>query len=265
MATVTIDVPDDAFAILHRSPKELTQEMRLAAAMLWYTQGRISHGKAAEFAGISRMDLIDALAGAKLPAFHVDIEELREELAGAVEADPGTLSAADAERFYQYLGAWKGPLATREAQQETQAFWRSSGASGIRWLVQRLRTEHHIDALHGVASLLSDLGDVILGPIFEELAREPSSDQALALLWALGSLSDSEASPRLEGVQAELVLVDLLQNDAPDIREAAATAMRLLPAQRASRWLSHRLRIEANPDVRTAIEGELERPRPTKV
>ena len=87
MATVTIDLPDDAFAILHRSPRELTQEMRLAAAMLWYTQGRISHGKAAEFAGISRMDFIDALAAAKLPAFHVDTDELREELARARHAD----------------------------------------------------------------------------------------------------------------------------------------------------------------------------------
>jgi predicted HTH domain antitoxin len=92
MATVTIDVPDDAFAILHRSPKELTQEMRLAAAMLWYTQGRISHGKAAEFAGISRMDFIDALAAAKLPAFHVDIDELREELARARHADRGRIA-----------------------------------------------------------------------------------------------------------------------------------------------------------------------------
>lgn len=87
MATVTIDVPDDAFATLHRSPKELSQEMRLAAAMLWYTQGRISHEKAAQFAGISRMDFIDALAAAKLPAFHVDIDELREELARARHAD----------------------------------------------------------------------------------------------------------------------------------------------------------------------------------
>src|SRR3954447_25737161 len=87
MATVTIDVPDDAFAILHRSPRELGQEMRLAAAMLWYTQGRISHEKAAQFAGISRIALIDALAAAKLPAFHVDMDELREEIENAGQAD----------------------------------------------------------------------------------------------------------------------------------------------------------------------------------
>jgi predicted HTH domain antitoxin len=87
MATVTVDVPDDTFAALHRSPKELSQEMRLAAALLWYVQGRISHEKAARFAGVSRIAFIDALAAAKLPAFHVDVDELMEEVASAREAN----------------------------------------------------------------------------------------------------------------------------------------------------------------------------------
>jgi predicted HTH domain antitoxin len=87
MTAITIEVPGDAFAVLHRSPKELGQEMRLAAAMLWYTQGRISHEKAAQFAGISRIALIDALAAAKLPAFHVDLDDLMEEVQGARQAD----------------------------------------------------------------------------------------------------------------------------------------------------------------------------------
>src|SRR5208337_25324 len=69
MATVTVEVPDDAFKALHRSPQELGREIRLAAAMLWYSQGRISHEKAAQIAGVSRIDLIDALAAARLPAF----------------------------------------------------------------------------------------------------------------------------------------------------------------------------------------------------
>jgi predicted HTH domain antitoxin len=80
MATITIEIPDDAFATLHRSPKELTQEMRLASAMLWYSQGRISHEKAAQFGGVSRIAFIDALAATQLPAFHVDVEELMEEV-----------------------------------------------------------------------------------------------------------------------------------------------------------------------------------------
>jgi predicted HTH domain antitoxin len=86
MATVTIEVPDEAFAALRRSPQELGREMRLAAAMLWYTQGRISHEKAAFLAGVSRLDFIDALAAAKLPAFQVDVDELMEEVEVAHQA-----------------------------------------------------------------------------------------------------------------------------------------------------------------------------------
>jgi predicted HTH domain antitoxin len=86
MPTVTIEVPDDTFVTLHRSAQELGREMRLAAAMVWYTQGRISHEKAAHFAGVSRIDLIDALAAAKLPAFPVDVDELMEEVERARQA-----------------------------------------------------------------------------------------------------------------------------------------------------------------------------------
>jgi len=56
-----------------------------------------------------------------------------------------------------------------------------------------------------------------------------------------------------------LVLADLLQHDDPDIREAAAHAMRLLRPDRAERWLGHRLRDEKNPEVVEAIEGVLSR------
>ena len=45
MATVTVEVPDDAFSALRRSPKEFAREMRLAAAIQWYHQGLVSQGK----------------------------------------------------------------------------------------------------------------------------------------------------------------------------------------------------------------------------
>ncbi len=107
MATVTIEIPDDTLAMLHRSPKELSSEIRLAAAMVWYTQGRISHEKAAQFSGVSRIAFIDALAAAKLPAFHVDVDELMEEVelarqAGREHVAPGlsgsSRSTGDAPR-----------------------------------------------------------------------------------------------------------------------------------------------------------------------
>jgi hypothetical protein len=193
-------------------------------------------------------------------------EELKPFLLASLEgegpdrgAPTRSFSPNDAQRFYDCLGAWRGPLATPKVQQEALGFWRSNGEEGVRWLVRRLRDEHHVDALHGVASLLADLGEVILGPVFEELSAHPSSDQALALLRALGWLSEAEGAPRLEGVQAELVLADLLQDDQADIRAAAAQALRLLSREKALRWLSRRLRDETNQEVRATLEDELQR------
>jgi predicted HTH domain antitoxin len=110
MATVTIEIPDDAFAALHRSPKELSQEIRLAAAMIWYTQGRISHESAAQFSGVSRIAFIDALSAAKLPAFHVDMDELIEEVGCARQAirehvAPGVPGSGESARYAEGGGS----------------------------------------------------------------------------------------------------------------------------------------------------------------
>lgn len=80
MATVTVDVPDSAFSALRRSPAEFAREMRIAAAIQWYHQAIISQGKAAEIAGLSRADFLEALFRARVPASQVSVDELQEEL-----------------------------------------------------------------------------------------------------------------------------------------------------------------------------------------
>jgi predicted HTH domain antitoxin len=83
---IVIELPGDALAPIAESPDAFAREMRLAAAMLWYLQGRVSHERAAQYAGISRIAFIDALAAAKLPAFHVDVDEVMEEVRDARQA-----------------------------------------------------------------------------------------------------------------------------------------------------------------------------------
>ena len=78
-----IELPGDALAPITETPDAFAEEMRLAAAMLWYLQGRFSHERAAQYAGISRIAFIDSLAAAKLPAFHVDVDEVMEEVQDA--------------------------------------------------------------------------------------------------------------------------------------------------------------------------------------
>jgi predicted HTH domain antitoxin len=83
---IQIELPGDALAPIAETPDAFATEMRLAAAMLWYIQGRVSHERAAQYAGISRIAFIDALAAARLPAFHVDVDEVMEEVQNARQA-----------------------------------------------------------------------------------------------------------------------------------------------------------------------------------
>jgi len=45
MRTISFDFPSDVFSALRMSPEEFAREMRLAAAIQWYAQGRISQRK----------------------------------------------------------------------------------------------------------------------------------------------------------------------------------------------------------------------------
>lgn len=81
MAIVAIELPDEAFSAVKRPPPEFALSMRLAAAIHWYAQGKVSMEKAAMIAGLDRADFLDALAAEKVAVFEVDIESLQRELA----------------------------------------------------------------------------------------------------------------------------------------------------------------------------------------
>lgn len=80
MQTISIDLPDTAFAALRKAPDEFVVEMRIAAAVKWYELGELSQGKAAEVAGLTRAEFIDALARFKVSPLQYSAEELAEEL-----------------------------------------------------------------------------------------------------------------------------------------------------------------------------------------
>jgi predicted HTH domain antitoxin len=57
--------------------------LRLAAAVKWYELGTISQSKAAELAGVSRQEFLEALYRFKVSPFQVTTEELAREAADA--------------------------------------------------------------------------------------------------------------------------------------------------------------------------------------
>jgi len=54
--------------------------LRLAAAIYWYSQAKISQEKAAQIAGLDRADFLAALARENADAFVVDFEDLEREI-----------------------------------------------------------------------------------------------------------------------------------------------------------------------------------------
>ncbi len=80
MRTVTLDLPEEVFSALRRSPEEFVRELRLAAAIHWYERGEISQEKAAHVAGLDRTDFLLALARERADAFVVDLDDLKREI-----------------------------------------------------------------------------------------------------------------------------------------------------------------------------------------
>jgi predicted HTH domain antitoxin len=70
---------------LGKEPDELAREMKIAAAVKWYELGEISQGKAAEIAGLNRIEFMDILIRYKVSPFQYTAEELAEEIASLDE------------------------------------------------------------------------------------------------------------------------------------------------------------------------------------
>jgi predicted HTH domain antitoxin len=80
MTHLTLELPEEVFSALRRSPEEFGRELRLAAAIHWYQRGQISQEKAAQVAGLDRTDFLMALAREGVDSFVVDFDDLQREL-----------------------------------------------------------------------------------------------------------------------------------------------------------------------------------------
>ncbi len=83
MTTITVNLPETVFSALHMVPEDFVQEMRIAAAIKWYEQTRISQDKAAEVAGLTRAAFIIELSKAKVSPFQMSEESLKEDMLNA--------------------------------------------------------------------------------------------------------------------------------------------------------------------------------------
>jgi predicted HTH domain antitoxin len=83
MTDLIVQLPESAFAALRKDPAEFATEMRVAASVKWYEMGLISQEKAAEIAGLSRIQFINALNRLHVSPMQYTQEDLAGELKDA--------------------------------------------------------------------------------------------------------------------------------------------------------------------------------------
>ena len=79
MVEVRLQFPAGALAAMRKDPDSFARELRLAAAVKWYEMRLISQGRAAEVAGVSRAEFINALGRHGVTPFQYDADEIMAE------------------------------------------------------------------------------------------------------------------------------------------------------------------------------------------
>jgi predicted HTH domain antitoxin len=79
VSTIMIELPAEVIPDA-TTPEKFAYELRLAAAIHWYSRGEISQGKGAQIAGLDRRSFILALGRAGVDAIQISAEELKAEV-----------------------------------------------------------------------------------------------------------------------------------------------------------------------------------------
>ena len=83
MSTIQIQVPEEALISLKLDADSFARELLLLAAAKLFELGRLSSGRAAQLAGISRVEFLMALGRFQVSPFQMTAEELRQDVLNA--------------------------------------------------------------------------------------------------------------------------------------------------------------------------------------
>ncbi len=83
MEKIVLEIPEEVLISLKETAEEFAQDMRMLTAVKLYQMGRLSSGRAAQLAGVSRVSFLQSLARYGAPIFDLTEEELLQDLKSA--------------------------------------------------------------------------------------------------------------------------------------------------------------------------------------
>ena len=83
MQMATLEYPDEVGLALNVKHEQFVDEIRMAAAAKLFELGRLSSGRAAELAGVSRIRFLHELGNYGVAVFSMSEEELLQDIANA--------------------------------------------------------------------------------------------------------------------------------------------------------------------------------------
>ena len=158
---------------------------------------------------------------------------------------------------FKQIGLLGGRYTKPAERLEEIGFWRQAGSAGARWLIREAEHTSSLTQAWGIADVLASMGAEAVDPIMESLACGASDELADMMLSALGAMSATDVATRADQVAGSLRV--FLRHPDESVRSKAAAATSVLPVQSAAAMLQSRLTEETNPDVRAAIQDELDR------
>lgn len=85
MEKIVFEIPEEILISLKETPSEISRDIRMLAVVKLYEMGKLSSGRAAQLAGVSRVSFLQSLSRYGVSLFELSPEELKRDYENAVK------------------------------------------------------------------------------------------------------------------------------------------------------------------------------------